>query len=264
MVHCRAWQQCALGLVGPFHVQLFLSHSSELPLPTLVLLCFFRLTLSPSPFFLSISSTAPEQPGVSWAFLSSPEQLSFALDVCLQLWNLVTAVRGNIKGKNCLVLPSPVLENPSVPHCWLLWLVLTWELCVTHDLGESEVLFSSTYLHSACTFDSSYSSQAVRSGNVTSQETSNLPSCLIISQRLLNNTWIWKIAVCWVIWRRVPRCPDFLTISGSRGASRGACLNPVYRGKYRFQRWPNAWRQRRVLVFHVIVPGVCICLRTIP
>lgn len=164
VVHCRAWQRCALELVGPFQVQLFLSHSSELPLPTLVLLCFFRLTLSPFPFFLSISSTAPEQPGVSWAFLSSPEQLSFALDVCLQLWNRVTAVRGNIRGKNCLVLPSPVLENPSVPHCWLLWLVLTWELCITHDLDESEVLFSSTYLHSACTFDSSYSSQAVRSG----------------------------------------------------------------------------------------------------
>lgn len=76
--------------MGPFHVQLFWSSFSEPRLPALVPLCFSDLTLSPSPFFRSISSTL-EQPGVSWAVLSSPEQLNFALDFDHQL-NLISAV----------------------------------------------------------------------------------------------------------------------------------------------------------------------------
>lgn len=66
----------------------------------------------------------------------------------------------------------------------------------------------------------------------------------IISQRLLNNTWIWKIADCWVTWRPAVQCPHFPTSCGSRSALPGACLSPAYRGKCFFQIWLNAQSQK--------------------
>lgn len=96
----------------------------------------------PFPLFLSVSAT-PEQPGVSRALLTSPGRLHFALDFGLQL-NCISAV--SIRGTTVPFCP----EKPSLsPRLLVAPMVLTWETCVTNDLDESEILFSSTYLQSA-------------------------------------------------------------------------------------------------------------------